>query len=392
MRSTAFFVNGGAGRVICSIPAFEKYQEENPDDDFIIVCEGGTDFFKGHISLYPRVYDNWHKNLFREKIQERNIVTTEPYRVWEYYNQKCNLSQAFDIEINNKGIRELSRPTLKISRQEIIQAKFVVEEVRQKTKRNKLIVFQPFGRGAQMLGNFIVDSGGRSFELSNVVSLVKRLQNRGYGVIFMSEFSIDFSKEGCKEPVASPSGIDLRQWAAIISETDLFFGCDSVGQHIAYSKEIPAVVVVGSTCKENISYPNYEKFEILDMGEGLRIYDPIRITMDEVTHRINDGIMAMNDKIEAVIIDSIDKMFKKFFTKKNEVIILPGKECDTEDCDVNSQQKQQNLKTNKEIEFYPTITSVLESAKKKSDIDEIIQSSNRSNSKKTTGFVNTIKK
>ena len=32
------------GRVICSVPAFEKYAETH--DDFIIVCEGGTDFFQ----------------------------------------------------------------------------------------------------------------------------------------------------------------------------------------------------------------------------------------------------------------------------------------------------------------------------------------------------------
>jgi hypothetical protein len=51
MRSKAFFINGGAGRVICSIPALEKYREESGDKDFIIVCEGGTDFFKGHPTL-----------------------------------------------------------------------------------------------------------------------------------------------------------------------------------------------------------------------------------------------------------------------------------------------------------------------------------------------------
>ena len=27
-RSKAFFINGGAGRVICSIPALEKYEQE----------------------------------------------------------------------------------------------------------------------------------------------------------------------------------------------------------------------------------------------------------------------------------------------------------------------------------------------------------------------------
>lgn len=332
MRSKAFFVNGGAGRVVCSIPAFEKYQEDNPDEEFLIVCEGGTDFFKGHSSLYPKVYDHWHKNLFRDKLKDMDIVTTEPYRVWEYYNQKCNLSQAFDIEINGKGIRELQKPTIKLSRQETISGKFVMEDVRQKTKKEKLVVFQPFGRGIQVVGNFVTDSSGRSFELSNVISLIKKLQKKNYAVVYMGEIEFDFQKEGCKDPVATPRGIDLRQWSGIIAEADLFLGCDSVGQHLAYSLDIPAVVVVGATCKENISYPNCEKFEVLDMGEGLRIYDPIRITMDEVTQRVNDGIMAMNDKIEDVVIQSVDKLLNKFYVKKVETIILPTEQQQNTSC------------------------------------------------------------
>ena len=112
MRSKAFFINGGAGRVICAIPALEKYEEQNPDDDFIIVAEGGTDFFKGHPTLFKKTYDSWHKNLFRDKLKDRDIVSTEPYRIWEYYNQKCNLSQAYDIQINGEGVRELQKPTI----------------------------------------------------------------------------------------------------------------------------------------------------------------------------------------------------------------------------------------------------------------------------------------
>lgn len=111
-RPKAFFMNGGAGRLLCSIPAFEKYEQESGDKDFIIVCEGGTDVFKGHPTLDARTYDIWHKGLFQDKLKHMDIVSPEPYRVWEYYNQKCNLSQAFDIEINQKGIRDLPRPTL----------------------------------------------------------------------------------------------------------------------------------------------------------------------------------------------------------------------------------------------------------------------------------------
>ena len=109
MRSKAFFINGGAGRVICSIPAFEKYAETH--DDFIIVCEGGTDFYKGHPVLHKHVYDNWHKGLFEKEIKHRDCISPEPYRNWHYYNQKASLAQAFDIIINELDEpRELPKP------------------------------------------------------------------------------------------------------------------------------------------------------------------------------------------------------------------------------------------------------------------------------------------
>jgi hypothetical protein len=324
MRPKSFFVNGGAGRVLCSIPAFEKYQEDHPDEDFVIVCEGGTDFFKGHPTLYNKVYDSWHKNLFRDKIINTDVCTPEPYRVWEYYNQKCNLSQAFDIAINGKGVRELPKPTLKLSKDEQINGKFVVAEVRQKTKKQKTVVFQPFGRGVQTAGNIITDPSGRSFEFNNVVSIIKRLQKK-YSVILMSEFAFDFEKEGLKDTISFPAGnqVPIRGWAGIIKEADIFLGCDSVGQHIAHAVGTPVVAVMGSTFGVNVSYPDNEKFEVLDMGEGQRIYDPIRITPDEESGRANDGIMAMNDKIEEVIMKSVDKLMSKYYRKPETEVVLP---------------------------------------------------------------------
>lgn len=315
MRSKAFFINGGAGRVICSIPALEKYQEESGDKDFVIVCEGGTDFFKGHPTLYPRTYDNWHKNLFEDKLIHMDIESPEPYRVWEYYNQQCTLSQAFDIAINKKGVRELPKPTLKLSVDEVLTAKNIIKEVKEKTKKDHVVVFQPFGRGVIVQDNMISDPSGRSFEANSVVSLVKHLQKK-YAVIFMSEFGVDFAKHGCTSPVAAPQNASIRHWAGIINEADYFLGCDSVGQHIAYTLDKPATIVVGSTFKENVSYPNCEKFDILDMGEGRRRYSPIRITVDEVADRTNEGIMIMNDKIEEVIAESVFKGVEKFVTGK----------------------------------------------------------------------------
>jgi len=308
-RNTAFFINGGAGRVITSIPALEKYHEENPDDNFILVCEGGTDFYKGHPVLHKKAYDVWHKNLFEDKLKDMNLVTPEPYRVFEYYNQQASLAQCYDIEINKKGVRELPRPTLKLSSQELMTGQKLIQEVKEKTKKDKVIVFQAFGRGTIHENGMIIDPSGRSFEAENAVNIIKEL-SKTYGIIFMSEIAIEFQKHGVKQPVAIPQNIELRFWAGIMQAADHFLGCDSVGQHMIYALDKTATVVIGSTFKENISYPNDEKFDILDMGEGARVYSPIRITHDELSDRTNEGIMFMNDKIEEVVCNSVHKMIK----------------------------------------------------------------------------------
>lgn len=308
-RDTAFFINGGAGRVVCSIPALEKFAEENPDNNFIIVCEGGTDFFKGHPILHAKAYDHWHKNLFEDKLKNMDIVSPEPYRVWEYYNQKATLAQAYDIAINNKGLRDISRPSIKLSKGELITGQNVIKDVKEKTKKDKIIVFQPFGRGVVEDKGIITDFSGRSFEAENVINLIKKL-NKKYGIIFMGEIAIDFPKHGITDPVAVPQNVDLRSWAAIIAKADHFLGCDSVGQHLAHAFEKTATIVVGSTFKENVSYPADSNFEILDMGEGARVYSPIRITVDEFADRVNEGMMVMNDKIEDVIVETVNSQIK----------------------------------------------------------------------------------
>jgi ADP-heptose:LPS heptosyltransferase len=316
-RAKAFFINGGAGRVLASIPALEKYYEET-SEDFIIVAEGGMDLYKGHPTLHERAYDTWHKGIFQDKIKDMDVVTPEPYRVWEYYNQKCNLQQGFDIEINNKGIRELPRPFLHLTQEERVNGKATVKEVKEMLQTDKVIVFQPFGRGVHEHAGFITDPTGRSFEYANMINFIRKLQEKGFGIITMSEFQFNFEKENLAKPVAQPQSISLKQWAAIIKEADYFLGCDSVGQHIAHSLDKPATVVVGSTFAENISFPDNPKFDIQDMGEGKRKYDPIRIVPDEVVSKNNDGIMAMNSAIEDEIIKSLVKNFDKH-VKKPEI-------------------------------------------------------------------------
>ena len=304
-RSKAFFINGGAGRMISSVPAFEKYLEESDDKDFIIVCEGGTDVFKGHPKLDDRAYDIWHKGLFKDYLKNREIVTTEPYRVWEYYNQQCSIAQAFDIQVNNKGLRELPKPTLKLSKDELLNGRSVVSEVKKKLKKEKLVVFQPYGRGVEYIDETLLDRTARSFELKDVKAIVKKLQQNDYAVIMMSEFKTDMSDAKLKEEVAMPENVNMRDWAAIIKYADHFLGCDSLGQHLAYSMETPSTIITGATYPINVSYRDCEYFEILDMGEIHREYDPIRILPDERVNRMNENIMSMTDDITTLVVNHV---------------------------------------------------------------------------------------
>jgi hypothetical protein len=310
-RSKAFFLNGGAGRILCSIPALEKYQQESGDTDFIIVCEGGTDMFKGHPTLDARTYDIWHKNLFKEKIKDKDVVTPEPYRIWEYYNQQCSIAQAFDIEINKKGLRELPKPTLRLSKEELLTGRQLIGQIRDKLKKEKIVVFQPFGRGIQYIDESFVDNTSRSFEYKDVKKIIKTLQEKGFGVVMMSEIRLDLTSEKLKDEVAIPENVTVRQWAAIIKYADHFLGCDSLGQHFSYTLNVPSTVVFGSTYPINVSYPDCEYFNILDMGEELREYSPIRITMDERIDRRHEGLMSMTPEIVEYVIDAVSGKIKE---------------------------------------------------------------------------------
>lgn len=307
-RSTAFFINGGAGRVVTSIPAFELFEKENPDDDFIIVCEGGMDFYKGHPTLHNRAYDTWHKGLFEQFIKDRNCVSPEPYRIWEYYNQQCSIAQAFDIEINKKGIRDLPAPTISLNKAEMGQGKSIVEEVKAVTGFDKILVIQPFGRGVE---ESLIDQTSRSFRVEDMLAMANQLKQE-YGIIIMSEHQLNLYEEDKNEtPLAQPQIPDLRIWSGVIKEADHFLGCDSVGQHVAKALGTPATVVTGSTFPINTSYLNDKDVTIFDIGDGRRVYSPIRASMEEEPDRVNDKAMNMSNEQVNDIVKSIKSKMGK---------------------------------------------------------------------------------
>ena len=305
-RPKAFFLNGGMGRIISAIPALEKYYEAKEDPDFIIVIEGICNIMNGHPTLDNKTYDMYHKNLFHTKLINMDIVSPEPYRLNEYFNQKCDIAQAFDMLINNKGIRQLPAPTLILSKEELLEGRKAIDEIKKKVKKEKLVIIQPFGRAITQIDNSFVDKSNRSIEFSNLKQIIKKLQEKDWAVCIMSEFGIEFKDAGFKDEVAIPEIPDLRKWAGLIKYADHFLGCDSVGQHLAKAMDTPASVVMGATYPINTSYPNDKNFTIIDMGQFDREYDPIRISFDERISRKHERIMTMTPEIEDYVVSAVN--------------------------------------------------------------------------------------
>jgi len=296
----AFFINGGAGRVLCSIPALEKYAEKN--ENFIIVAEGWMELFAGSPKLRDKVFHVMHNRLFEDHLLDKEIVSPEPYRLNAYYNQKCNMIQAFDMIINDlTEVPPVAKITCELSKKEQVDGYCIVDDVRKMKNKEKVIVFQPFGSTVAQQSNFIFDGSGRSFELTDAIRLIEELK-RDYGIILMSQLPVQTPEENA---VAWPQNLGIRQWMGIINAADHFLGCDSLGQHIAYALNKTATVVIGSTCPENITYEDEKNFNIIDCGKDKRRYIPMRITQDDCVDRNNEALMVLTDDNFKRIIDSV---------------------------------------------------------------------------------------
>lgn len=329
----AFFINGGVGRVLCALPALEWYKQ-NIDQDVVIVCEAWSEIFLASPIIRGNVWPIGHKGLFEEKLKDREIVSPEPYRLNAYFNQKCNLIQAFDIIINDlKEIPETKKFNLEINKIDQAYGHNLVTQVKAQLGKQKVVVFQPFGSGVQKEGNFVIDTSGRSFEMRDVYRTVEEL-SKHYAVIMMTNIDMHVDKQmGAAIPNAN-----LLQWMGIINAADYFLGCDSMGQHYAHALNKPATVVIGSTFPENISYPNNKAFTIIDNGKDRRVYSPIRVTMDFVADRTNEDLMILEDKTFDKIIKSVtDKLGKsKQKESKTELVV---------DAHVHSENCQHNVST-----------------------------------------------
>ena len=296
----AIFINGGAGRVICAIPAIEKHVKNNPGT--IVVSEAWGELFLASPLLRDKAFMPHTKGLFENYIKDRECISAEPYRVREYYNQECNLMEAFDIEINGKDNSSSDLElNFELSKQTQVIGYNFVEEAKKNLGKDKAILFQPWGQGAKVEGRFIIDSSGRSFELVDVIYFLEEL-TKDYVVILMSTFNIPTEKQ---LNYVYPEGFDLLAWMGVANAVDHVFAIDSVAQHFANALKKPATVVIGATFPENISYPNNPEFKIFDIGKDKRVYSPIRIVHEPAYELNNEGLMLLDESQRDEIISYV---------------------------------------------------------------------------------------
>lgn len=306
-----FFIDGGAGRVVAAIPALLKYDRLNPGTDWAVLVAGWDYLFWGIPELQDRTYGLDTKGLFDNVVKNVDVVVTpEPYRLPAYFKQEVSLVQAFDREINNTTDHsDLGVPTLVFNQAEKLVAQSTIKDLKAIQKKQKTVIFQPFGRGAKVDKENIIDEESRSISQKDYITLVRKLAQR-YNMIFFGEPDFQMKEDN----FAAKYTCDLRQWGALIEEADYFVGCDSVGQHMARAVGTPGTVIFGSTFPINTTYPDY--FQIIENAAPKK-YSPIRFAgLDSsLANRLNEKAMKFTDKelndIFVAITTDIEKKVKK---------------------------------------------------------------------------------
>lgn len=307
MAKTIFYIDGGAGRIIAAMPALLKYHKLNPGTDWAVLIPAWDSLYWGVPELQDRTFGVDTKGIFDNLVLHSDrIITPEPYRVPAYFRQEISLAEAFDREINNTTDHsDLVAPQLVFNKQETAVAKATISDLKNLQKKQKTVVFQPYGRGAKIEREDIMDEESRSLDGKSYLALVRRLSQR-YNMIFFGE--PQFQQK--VDTFAANYTCDLRQWGALIQEADYFVGVDSVGQHMARALGKPGTVLIGSTFAKNTSYPNF--FNIIEKP-GAKKYSPIRITgLDSVlANRLNENTMKYSDKEINEIYENIVRDIEK---------------------------------------------------------------------------------
>ena len=254
--TTIITLDGGLGRIITAIPALLKYSQNHQDEEWYIMIPGWDFITWGIPELQERTFNPDARGSFDLFWKADQVISPEPYRLPAYYRNEISLREAFDVEINGSTDHsDLPPMQLNISFQEKRRAYEIIEEARNKHKKSKTIVLQPYGSTATPHASGIFDDSLRSIPEPMLNYFVKEL-SKDYNLIFMG--AKEFYNLKTYKPDPDPN---LREWAAIIGAADYFVGCDSCGQHICKALNKKASVMIAGTHRMNVTYEGFHIIE-----------------------------------------------------------------------------------------------------------------------------------
>ena len=254
--TTIIALDGGLGRIITAIPALLKYSKNHQDEEWYITIPGWDYITWGFPELQERTFNPDARGSFDLYWKADKVISPEPYRLPAYYRNEISLREAFDVEINGSTDHsDLPPMQLNISFQEKRRAYEIIEEARNKHKKSKTIVLQPYGSTATPHPSGIFDDSLRSIPKPMLDYFIKQL-SKDYNLIFLG--AKEFHDIRTYKPDSDPN---LREWAAIIGGADYFVGCDSCGQHMCKALNKKASVVIAGTHRVNVTYDGFHIIE-----------------------------------------------------------------------------------------------------------------------------------
>jgi hypothetical protein len=306
-KNTTFIITGGAGRVVCAIPALEKYARINPNDDFNIIIHGWESLFWSHPILQNRTIGVHQKNTFDTLIKQTQVRIPEPYQVYGFYNQELHITESFDQEINNTTDHsDLNYNCLHLSDIEQEGAKELIEKYKSEKKKKRAVVFQPYGSGVDVVNGKPMDRSNRSLFQEHTLKLIQEMSKTAV-VINASHPSHRSRSDILSVQFDDPNSNYFRRLMGLIYHCDYYVGVCSVGQHIARAFNKPGLILMGATHESNYSYPDH--FDIYRKSNRTPVYSPWRLSEVDIefADRSNDGIMNFTDAEMKDIVSVIQK-------------------------------------------------------------------------------------
>jgi ADP-heptose:LPS heptosyltransferase len=287
------YIDGGVGRVICSLPAIEKASKK----DEIIVITPHTQVFMNNPNIY-RILHPSTPYIFEDYIFDNNFEHPEPYQLNKYYRGELHLIQAFNFIINNDI--ELSKPNIYLTSSEIKNAKNLIQSL---TSTKKILLFQPFGSSNSIVCNNAEpthnsDASGRSLSENQANYILEKLKSE-YEIIYIGDYLATSSES------FHVLNLSIRDVFSLCMHADKFIGIDSFLMHAANAFNLPGLVIFGAMNSNNLCY----KEHYLLKKENLN-YEPLRMPVNmEFSKNKNNNSMDFSD-------EEIDKLLNKLCSKQ----------------------------------------------------------------------------